>query len=394
MKKFVTSESVTEGHPDKLCDQIADAILDDILKLDKNARTAVEVCAYTGLVMVFGETSLSKPYDPKNTVREVISDIGYNSSDIGFDYNTCAVVTSLNGQSADIAQGVVSASDQHSKDIYETMGAGDQGMMFGYATDETEDYMPLPIVLAHALTRRLAEVRKTNIIPYLRTDGKAQVTVEYKDKIPYRVDTIVLSTQHDPDIDQETLEEDIIQHVVKKAIDSKYIDDDTKIYINPTGRFVIGGPQGDSGLTGRKIIVDTYGGICPHGGGAFSGKDPTKVDRSAAYMCRYICKNLVAAGVCKRVTIQVSYAIGMAHPISIYVNTHKTGIIDDELLSEVVKKVFDLRPLAIIETLGLRNPIYRSTTNYGHFGKPGLPWEKVDKVKQIVAEVNKLKETR
>lgn len=394
MKKFVTSESVTEGHPDKLCDQIADAILDDILKLDKNARTAVEVCAYTGLVMVFGETSLSKPYDPKNTVREVISDIGYNSSDIGFDYNTCAVITSLNGQSADIAQGVVSASDQHSKDIYETMGAGDQGMMFGYATDETEDYMPLPIVLAHALTRRLAEVRKTNIIPYLRPDGKAQVTVEYKDKDPYRVDTIVLSTQHDPDIDQETLEEDIIQHVVKKAIDSKYIDDDTKIYINPTGRFVIGGPQGDSGLTGRKIIVDTYGGICPHGGGAFSGKDPTKVDRSAAYMCRYICKNLVAAGVCKRVTIQVSYAIGMAHPISIYVNTHKTGIIDDELLSEVVKKVFDLRPLAIIETLGLRNPIYRSTTNYGHFGKPGLPWEKVDKVKQIVAEVNKLKETR
>lgn len=394
MKKFVTSESVTEGHPDKLCDQIADAILDDILKLDKNARTAVEVCAYTGLVMVFGETSLSKPYDPKNTVREVISDIGYNSSDIGFDYNTCAVVTSLNGQSADIAQGVVSASDQHSKDIYETMGAGDQGMMFGYATDETEDYMPLPIVLAHALTRRLAEVRKTNIIPYLRPDGKAQVTVEYKDKAPYRVDTIVLSTQHDPDIDQETLEEDIIQHVVKKAIDSKYIDDDTKIYINPTGRFVIGGPQGDSGLTGRKIIVDTYGGICPHGGGAFSGKDPTKVDRSAAYMCRYICKNLVAAGVCKRVTIQVSYAIGMAHPISIYVNTHKTGIIDDELLSEVVKKVFDLRPLAIIETLGLRNPMYRSTTNYGHFGKPGLPWEKVDKVKQIVAEVNKLKETR
>lgn len=394
MKKFVTSESVTEGHPDKLCDQIADAILDDILKLDKNARTAVEVCAYTGLVMVFGETSLSKPYDPKNTVREVISDIGYNSSDIGFDYNTCAVITSLNGQSADIAQGVVSASDQHSKDIYETMGAGDQGMMFGYATDETDNYMPLPIVLAHALTRRLAEVRKTNIIPYLRPDGKAQVTVEYKDKDPYRVDTIVLSTQHDPDIDQETLEEDIIQHVVKKAIDSKYIDDDTKIYINPTGRFVIGGPQGDSGLTGRKIIVDTYGGICPHGGGAFSGKDPTKVDRSAAYMCRYICKNLVAAGVCKRVTIQVSYAIGMAHPISIYVNTHKTGIIDDELLSEVVKKVFDLRPLAIIETLGLRNPIYRSTTNYGHFGKPGLPWEKVDKVKQIVAEVNKLKETR
>ena len=394
MKKFVTSESVTEGHPDKLCDQIADAILDDILKLDKNARTAVEVCAYTGLVMVFGETSLSKPYDPKNTVREVISDIGYNSSDIGFDYNTCAVITSLNGQSADIAQGVVSASDQHSKDIYETMGAGDQGMMFGYATDETEDYMPLPIVLAHALTRRLAEVRKTNIIPYLRPDGKAQVTVEYKDKDPYRVDTIVLSTQHDPDIDQETLEEDIIQHVVKKAIDSKYIDDDTKIYINPTGRFVIGGPQGDSGLTGRKIIVDTYGGICPHGGGAFSGKDPTKVDRSAAYMCRYICKNLVAAGVCKRVTIQVSYAIGMAHPISIYVNTHKSGIIDDELLSEVVRKVFDLRPLAIIETLGLRNPIYRSTTNYGHFGKPGLPWEKVDKVKQIVAEVNKLKETR
>ena len=394
MKKFVTSESVTEGHPDKLCDQIADAILDDILKLDKNARTAVEVCAYTGLVMVFGETSLSKPYDPKNTVREVISDIGYNSSDIGFDYNTCAVITSLNGQSADIAQGVVSASDQHSKDIYETMGAGDQGMMFGYATDETEDYMPLPIVLAHALTRRLAEVRKTNIIPYLRPDEKAQVTVEYKDKVPYRVDTIVLSTQHDPDIDQETLEEDIIQHVVKKAIDSKYIDDDTKIYINPTGRFVIGGPQGDSGLTGRKIIVDTYGGICPHGGGAFSGKDPTKVDRSAAYMCRYICKNLVAAGVCKRVTIQVSYAIGMAHPISIYVNTHKTGIIDDELLSEVVKKVFDLRPLAIIETLGLRNPIYRSTTNYGHFGKLGLSWEKVDKVKQIVAEVNKLKETR
>lgn len=394
MKKYVTSESVTEGHPDKLCDQISDAILDKILSTDSTARAAIEVCAYTGMVMIFGETSLDTTIDVQSVAREVIADIGYNSSDVGFDYKTCAVISSLNSQSPDIAQGVISASDQSSKDIYEKTGAGDQGMMIGFATNETEELMPLPITLAHKLTRALAEVRKNFVLPYLRPDGKAQVTFEYRDGKPYRVDTIVVSTQHDPDVDQDTLEEDIIEHVVRKAIDSKWIDDDTKIHINPTGRFVIGGPHGDSGLTGRKIIVDTYGGVCPHGGGAFSGKDPTKVDRSAAYMCRYICKNLVASEVCSKVTLEVSYAIGMAHPTSINVNTHKTGVISDEQLAEVVKKVFDLRPMAIIDKLGLRKPIYRETTNYGHFGKDGLPWERVDKIKEIQREVKKLEAAR
>lgn len=394
MRKYVTSESVTEGHPDKICDQISDAILDRILSVDSSARAAIEVCAFTGMIMIFGETSLEKPIYVQKIAREVIADIGYNSSDVGFDYKTCAIVSSLNSQSPDIAQGVMSASDQSSKDIYERTGAGDQGMMFGYATNETDELMPLSITLAHKLTKTLAEVRKNYILPYLRPDGKAQVTIEYKDGKPYRVDTIVVSTQHDPDVSQETLEDDIIEHVVNKAIDSKWIDDDTKIHINPTGRFVIGGPQGDSGLTGRKIIVDTYGGVCPHGGGAFSGKDPTKVDRSAAYMCRYICKNLVAAEVCERVTLEVSYAIGMSHPTSVNVNSHKTGIITDEELSEVVMKVFDLRPMAIIEKLGLRSPIYRTTTNYGHFGKEGLPWEKLDKVREIQREVNRKREAR
>lgn len=378
-RKLFTSESVTEGHPDKVCDQIADAILDDIYAEDNSARVAVEVCATTGVVMVFGEVSTTHHYDVTPIVRDVIKDIGYNDSALGFDYKTCAVLNSIDKQSADIALGVDNATDTDDKET----GAGDQGMMFGYACDETESLMPLPITLAHALTKRLTEVRKNGELSWLRPDGKAQVTVEYIDDVPERVDTIVVSCQHSEDITLEELEEEIIDKVINVAIPSEYIDDDTKIYINPTGRFVIGGPAGDSGVTGRKIIVDTYGGFCPHGGGAFSGKDPTKVDRSASYMARYICKNLVASGVCKRAELQVAYAIGMAHPVSVYVNTYGTGKVSDETLAQVVKDVFDLRPKAIIETLHLNAPIFRATTNYGHFGKEGMSWEKTDKVEQI-----------
>ena len=390
-KKFFTSESVTEGHPDKVCDQIADAILDDIFTEDNSARVAVEVCATTGMVMVFGEVSTKHYCDIPSIVRGVIKDVGYNDSSLGFDYKTCAVLSSIDEQSADIALGVDNATDTDNEDEFDKIGAGDQGMMFGYACDETESLMPLPITLAHALTKRLTDVRKSGELAWLRPDGKSQVTVEYIDDVPERVDTIVVSCQHSENVSMEELEEEIIDKVINVAIPSEYIDDDTKIYINPTGRFVIGGPAGDSGVTGRKIIVDTYGGFCPHGGGAFSGKDPTKVDRSASYMARYICKNLVAAGVCKRAELQVAYAIGMAHPVSVYVNTYGTGIIDDDSLAKVVREVFDLRPKAIIDKLNLASPIYRKTSNYGHFGKEGFSWEETDMVQEVKQAVEKYK---
>ena len=390
-KRFFTSESVTEGHPDKVCDQIADAILDDIFAEDTSARVAAEVRAPTGIVMVFGEVSTNHYCDIPSIVRGVIKDVGYNDSSLGFDYKTCAVLSSIDEQSPDIAMGVNDATDGDGKDDYDKTGAGDQGMMFGYACDETESLMPLPITLAHALTKRLTDVRKSGELPWLRPDGKAQVTVEYIDDVPERVDTIVVSCQHSEDIGMDELEEEIIDKVISYAIPQEYIDDDTKIYINPTGRFVIGGPAGDSGVTGRKIIVDTYGGFCPHGGGAFSGKDPTKVDRSASYMARYICKNLVAAGVCKRAELQVAYAIGMAHPVSVYVNTYGTGVIDDDSLAKVVREVFDLRPKAIIDKLNLASPIYRKTSNYGHFGKEGFSWEETDMVQEVKQAVEKYK---
>lgn len=382
---------MTEGHPDKVCDQIADAILDDIFAEDTSARVAVEVCATTGMVMVFGEVTTKHYCDIPSIVRGVIKDVGYNDSSLGFDYKTCAVLSSIDEQSPDIAMGVNDATDGDGKDDYERTGAGDQGMMFGYACDETESLMPLPITLAHALTKRLTDVRKSGELEWLRPDGKAQVTVEYIDDVPERVDTIVVSCQHSGNISMDELEAEIIDKVISYAIPQEYIDDDTKIYINPTGRFVIGGPAGDSGVTGRKIIVDTYGGFCPHGGGAFSGKDPTKVDRSASYMARYICKNLVAAGVCKRAELQVAYAIGMAHPVSVYVNTFGTGVIDDDSLAKVVREVFDLRPKAIIDHLHLAAPIYRMTSNYGHFGKEGFSWEETDMIEEVKQAVEKYK---
>lgn len=374
-----------------MCDQIADAILDDIFAEDTSARVAVEVCATTGMVMVFGEVTTKHYCDIPSIVRGVIKDVGYNDSSLGFDYKTCAVLSSIDEQSPDIAMGVNDATDGDGKDDYERTGAGDQGMMFGYACDETESLMPLPITLAHALTKRLTDVRKSGELEWLRPDGKAQVTVEYIDDVPERVDTIVVSCQHSENISMDELEAEIIDKVISYAIPQEYIDDDTKIYINPTGRFVIGGPAGDSGVTGRKIIVDTYGGFCPHGGGAFSGKDPTKVDRSASYMARYICKNLVAAGVCKRAELQVAYAIGMAHPVSVYVNTFGTGVIDDDSLAKVVREVFDLRPKAIIDHLHLAAPIYRKTSNYGHFGKEGFSWEETDMIEEVKQAVEKYK---
>lgn len=387
-KRLYTSESVTEGHPDKVCDQIADAILDDIFSEDPSARVAVEVCTTTGMVMVFGEVSTEHYSDIPTIVRGVLKDIGYNDSALGFDYKTCAVISSIQEQSPDIAQGVNLASDSDG-DIYDVRGAGDQGMMFGFACDETEEFMPLPITLAHKLTSTLSQVRKNRELDWLRPDGKAQVTVEYEDGVPTRVDTIVVSCQHSEDVDMDELEREIIDKVINRAIPAEYLDDDTKIYINPTGRFVIGGPAGDSGLTGRKIIVDTYGGFCPHGGGSFSGKDPTKVDRSACYMARYVCKNLVAAGLCKRVELQVAYAIGMAHPVSVYVNTFGTGIASDDVIAKVVEEVFDFRPLAIINNLRLDTPIYRNTSNYGHFGRKGFSWEETDKVDELKATLSK-----
>ena len=390
-KRFFTSESVTEGHPDKVCDQIADAILDDIYTEDPSARVAIEVCATTGMVMVFGEVTTSHYSDIPSIVRGVIKDIGYDDSSLGFDYKTCAVLSSLDEQSPDIAMGVNTATDSGSEeDEFEMQGAGDQGMMFGYASDETEELMPLPIVLAHALTFRLTEARKNGEIDYLRPDGKAQVTVEYIDGVPERVDTVVVSTQHAEDVDMAVLENDIIEKVIKKAIPSHYFDDDTKIYVNPTGRFVVGGPAGDSGVTGRKIIVDTYGGMCRHGGGALSGKDPSKVDRSGLYMTRYICKNLVAAGVARRVEVQVAYAIGMSHPVAVYADSYGTGVVSDDKIVDIINEVFDLRPRAIIKKLGLDRPIYRASANYGHLGRGVFPWEKLDKVDEIKAALQRI----
>lgn len=384
---FFTSESVTEGHPDKICDQISDAVLDAIMEKDPMGRVACETVITTGLVMVLGEITTSSYVDIQKVVRETIREIGYTRAKFGFDCDTCGVITSINEQSADIALGVDNAleSKEGLEEKYNKIGAGDQGMVFGYATNETEEYMPMPIVLAHKLTKRLSEVRKDKTLEYLRPDGKSQVTVEYSNGKVKRIDTVVISSQHSPKVSSEQIREDIINEVVKKVIPEKFLDENTKYYINPTGRFEIGGPMGDSGLTGRKIIVDTYGGFGRHGGGAFSGKDPTKVDRSGAYMGRYIAKNLVAAGVADRIEVQVSYAIGVAKPVSIYVDTFNTGKVSEEKIIEIIRKVFDLRPAAIIDKLNLRRPIYRKTAAYGHFGRndKDFTWESLDKVEEI-----------
>nr|WP_173361719.1 methionine adenosyltransferase [Desulfitobacterium hafniense] len=384
-KKLFTSESVTEGHPDKICDQISDAILDAIFAKDPNARVACETSVTTGLVLVSGEITTNCYVDIPSTVRQTIREIGYTRAKYGFDADTCAVLTSIGEQSADIALGVDRALEakngEMSEEEIEAIGAGDQGMMFGYATNETESYMPLAIDLAHRLARRLSEVRKSDILDYLRPDGKTQVTVEYEDNRPVRIDTIVISTQHHPEATQERIRRDLLEHVVFPVVPSELLDESTRYFINPTGRFVIGGPQGDAGLTGRKIIVDTYGGMARHGGGAFSGKDPTKVDRSAAYAARYVAKNVVAAGLAERCEIQLAYAIGVAQPVSVLVETFGTAKIDEEKIGELVKNNFDLRPAGIIKTLNLRRPIYRQTAAYGHFGRTDLdlPWEKTDK---------------
>jgi len=388
MKKVLfTSESVTEGHPDKICDQISDAVLDEILKVDPVARVACETLTTTGIVMVVGEITTSEYVDIQSIVRNVLKDIGYTRAKYGFDASTCSVVTSINEQSRDIALGVDSALEykKGNEDKYNSVGAGDQGMMFGYACTETEEFMPLPITLAHKLSKRLSYVRKNDILSYLRPDGKSQVTVEYIDGIPTRIEAIVVSTQHSPSVKIEQIEKDIKEVVINEVIPSNLIDKNTKIYVNPTGRFEIGGPMGDAGLTGRKIIVDTYGGFGRHGGGAFSGKDPTKVDRSGAYMARYIAKNIVASGICEKLEIGISYAIGVAKPLSIYVDTFGTGKISDDEIIEIVKKVFDLRPAAIIDILDLRRPIYRQIASYGHFGRNDLdlPWERLDKIEEI-----------
>lgn len=387
MRKLLTSESVTEGHPDKVCDQISDSILDAILEKDPQARVACETTVTTGMVFVMGEISTDSYVDIQSIVRKTVEEIGYNSSDYGFDSQTCAVITAINEQSPDIAMGVNKALEakEASEDKYDSMGAGDQGMVFGYATNETEEYMPMPIILAQKLAKRLTKVRKDNILDYLRPDGKSQVTVEYIDGKPVRIDSILVSSQHDAHVDMEQIRKDIIEHVIKAEIDPALIDDKTKYYVNPTGRFVVGGPVADSGLTGRKIIVDTYGGFSRHGGGAYSGKDPSKVDRSASYMARYIAKNMVAAGLADKLEIGVSYAIGVAKPLSVYVDSEGTGKLDDDKLTEIVNKEFDLRPAALIDYLDLRRPIYRQTAAYGHFGRHdlNLPWEKIDRAEDL-----------
>lgn len=384
-KILFTSESVTEGHPDKMADQISDAILDAIIEQDPYGRVAAETLVTTGLVFVAGEITTTCYVDIPKLIRDTVCEIGYTRAKYGFDCDTCAVLTSLDEQSPDIAMGVDRALEAKRGEMDDTaieaIGAGDQGMMFGYASNETEDFMPMPIYLAHKLARRLTQVRKEGIIPYLRPDGKTQVTVEYHDYKPVRIDTIVVSTQHSPKADNETIFQDIIEHVIKAIIPEEMLDDNTKYYVNPTGRFVIGGPQGDSGLTGRKIIVDTYGGMARHGGGAFSGKDPTKVDRSATYAARYVAKNIVAAGIADRCEIQLAYAIGMANPVSIMVETFGTGKISDDQIITLIKANFDLRPAAIIRDLNLRRPIYKKTAAYGHFGRneEDFTWEKTDK---------------
>lgn len=389
VKKLFTSESVTEGHPDKICDQISDAILDAIFAQDPNARVACETTVTTGLVLVSGEITTSCYVDIPHVVRETVREVGYTRAKYGFDADTCAVLTSIGEQSADIALGVDQALESKTGEMtdsdIESIGAGDQGMMFGYATNETASYMPLPIDLAHRLARKLSEMRKSGLLSYLRPDGKTQVTVEYEDNKPIRVDTIVISTQHHPDVTQEQIRRDLLQYVVYPTVPKELLNEDTKYFINPTGRFVIGGPQGDCGLTGRKIIVDTYGGMARHGGGAFSGKDPTKVDRSAAYAARYVAKNVVAAGLADRCEIQIAYAIGVARPVSVSVETFGTGKIMDEKIVNFIMETFDLRPAGIIKALDLRRPIYRQTAAYGHFGRTDLdlPWERTDKAEVL-----------
>ena len=395
MKKYIfTSESVTEGHPDKICDAISDAVLDACMAQDPMSRVACEAATCTGFVIITGEITTKAVIDYQKVVRDTVREIGYDSSDKGFDADTCAVLVALDQQSPDIAMGVDKAiearENQMSEEEIEAIGAGDQGMMFGYATNETPEYMPYSTALAHKLCRQLTKVRKDGTLSYLRADGKSQVSVEYDENHnPVRLEAVVISTQHDPDVTQEQIHEDIRKYVIDPIVDAKMIDENTRVYINPTGRFVIGGPHGDAGLTGRKIIVDTYGGVARHGGGAFSGKDCTKVDRSAAYAARYVAKNLVAAGYADKLEIQVSYAIGVAQPTSISVETFGTGKVEDEKIAEIIRKHFDLRPAGIIRMLDLRRPIYRQTAAYGHFGRTDvdLPWERLDKVEELKAEL-------
>ena len=383
MRKFFTSESVTEGHPDKVCDNISDGILDAILAADHNARAAIECAAAFDTLLIMGEVTTTANIDYERKAREIIKNIGY---DFGtFSYDKCRIIVAVHSQSPDIAMGVDASLENKSgaDDIANTLGAGDQGMMFGYACRETEELMPLTLSLSHKLAKRLTDLRKSGKLSYLRPDGKTQVTVEYQDGVAKRVDTVVVSTQHDCQVSQEQIRADIKKFVIDEIIPTQFMDENTKIFVNPTGRFEIGGPEGDSGLTGRKIIVDTYGGRCAHGGGAFSGKDPTKVDRSAAYYCRYIAKNLVAAGLADEVEIQVAYAIGVANPVSVFVDSHGTGKVDDEKLVDIVKAEFDLRPYSIINALALRNPVFAQTAAYGHFGRDGFAWEKTDKAESL-----------
>lgn len=386
-KRLFTSESVTEGHPDKVCDKISDSVLDALLAQDPNSRVACETCTNTGFILVMGEITSKARIDYESVIRKAALEIGYDSEERGLDARNCEVIVRLDNQSADIAMGVDSSIENKASgnDKYDLIGAGDQGMMFGYACNETSALMPMPIYLAHRLTARLTQVRKDGILKYLRPDGKAQVSVEYEDDKVSRIEAVVVSAQHDPDVDTDTLRRDIKKYVIDEVIPKGLIDGDTKIYINPTGRFVIGGPHGDSGLTGRKIIVDTYGGYCPHGGGAFSGKDSTKVDRSACYMARYVCKNIVASGIADRCQLDVAYAIGVAKPVSVNVNTFGTSKLNNVQIAKIVEKVFDLRPLAIIEQLGLRKPQFAKTSNYGHFGREdqGFKWEECDKAQEI-----------
>ena len=392
-KRLFTSESVTEGHPDKIADQISDAVLDAIYAQDPNARVACETALTTGLVLVMGEITTNCYVDINKTVRDTINEIGYNAPEYGFDGHSCGVIVALDEQSPDIAMGVDKALEakkgEMSEDAIEAIGAGDQGMMFGFACDETPELMPMPISLAHRLSKRLSEVRKNGTLSYLRPDGKTQVTVEYDGETPVRVDAVVVSTQHAEEVTQEQIHADIMEHVIKPIVPTELLDESTKYFINPTGRFVIGGPVGDAGLTGRKIIVDTYGGYASHGGGAFSGKDPTKVDRSAAYAARYVAKNIVAAGLAKKCEIELAYAIGVAQPVSVLVNTHGTGVVSDEALVELVKEHFDLRPAGIIKMLDLRRPIYKQTAAYGHFGRADvdLPWERTDRAEVLKAAI-------
>ncbi|MBQ8163102.1 MAG: methionine adenosyltransferase [Clostridia bacterium] len=389
MRKFFTSESVTEGHPDKICDQISDAILDEMLRQDPMSRVACETCCTTGMVMVMGEVTTKAYVDIQGIVRKTVKEIGYDRAKYGFDADTCAVISSIHEQSPDIALGVDNSAEAKSGESEQENGAGDQGLMFGYACNETKELMPLPISLAHKLAIRLSKVRKDGKMAYLRPDGKTQVTVEYEDDKPIRVDAIVVSSQHSPDVSLSMIRNDVIENVIKPIIPAEMIDENTKIFVNPTGRFVVGGPNGDTGLTGRKIIVDTYGGYSRHGGGAFSGKDPTKVDRSASYAARYVAKNIVASGVAEKCEVQIAYAIGVAKPVSVLVDTFGTAKVDEQKIAEFVNKNVDLRPSAIIEKFGLRRPIYRQLASYGHVGREDLdiPWEKTDLAEKIKAEL-------